>query len=151
MPAELDPVMPAELDPVMPAMAAAPAGEHHDFGDLDPIVEPEAPVYEAPASAAVSRFEIEDVIDAGDPDSMFDLSGLLNPEPAPALAAAPAPAPAPALAREGVTLREPIPLFGGAPLALRDEVANERPGELTDWLSRIRERRAGSVSQLMAG
>jgi hypothetical protein len=132
---ELDPVMPPMEIPAPPEFASVPADELEEYGDLDPIVEPQMPMYEAPSGA--QRFEIEDVIEAGEPDSMFDLAGLLDPEPV----AAPEP----------VMSRQPIPLFGGAPLALRDEMANERPGELGEWLSRIRQRRSESVSQLMAG
>jgi hypothetical protein len=139
-PEELDPVMPPmEAAPLDAVFAKAPAGEPEEFSDLDPIVDPETPMYEAPPS--LPRFEIEDVIDAGDPDSMFDLSGLLDAGPF----TAPEPEPEPVVSRQS------IPLFGGAPLALRDEMANEHTGELSEWLSRIRERRSESMSQLMAG
>jgi tetratricopeptide (TPR) repeat protein len=141
MPAALDPVMDAELDPVMPAPLEAAPPRYDEVGDLDPILEPEVPAYEAPP-AVVSRFEIEDVIEASETDSMFDLAGLLNSEPEPE------PQPEPAAAPDA---RQPISLFGGAPLALRDDIASERSNELTEWLSRVRERRSNSVSQLMAG
>lgn len=148
---ELDPVMPvmpappAELDPVMPMHDAAAAMDFDPVmpaldEDLDPMVEPEVPMYNA-APAGPAPFEIEDVIEAGEPDSLFDLSGVLG--------AAPAPAPVPA-----AMARKPLSVFERAPLALRDDVSDDmsdlHAGELSEWLSRVRQRRAGSVSQYMA-
>jgi len=160
--ADLDPVMPAfaasaaaeEFDPVMPALAPETAPELPDVSsqymsnpleDLDPIFEPEAPLMmsagaagEATLPVPAPQFEIEDVIEAGEPDPMFDLAGLLDAE------LEPAPQPAAAFLK-------PLSSFGREPLALRDDSGDDAAGELHDWLHRIRERRFNSVSQLMAG
>lgn len=145
--ADLDPVMPAPVVSAPLVAAAVPVS----YDDLDPILEPEMPalVMEMrepvmPAFAAETRelelpvlavetsdpmrFEIEDVIDEVEPDSMFDMSGIFADEPAP----------------------QPVSLFARAPLALRDEADEARVDELHDWLSRVRDRRTGSVSQSMA-
>ena len=165
---ELDPLMPpaSDFDPVLapvmetvpvfePVVAAPMAAEliqPEPFEDLDPVVEPEVPVFTAPAIEP-ARFEIEDVIDEIDPDSMFDLSGMFEeravpqPERPSSMSMAPAPAPSPV----PVVVREPISRFGRAPLALRDDADDGRTDELSDWLSRIRDRRSESVSQYMAG
>lgn len=135
-----------DFDPVMPAFEAAAAPElpqvFNQVEDLDPIFEPELSASEPAASAP--HFEIEDVLEAVEPDSMFDLAALTSaaPEPArePALAASPA-----------ALLRKPISAFDRKPLALREDDGEERAGELQEWLSRVRERRFNSVSQLMAG
>jgi tetratricopeptide (TPR) repeat protein len=151
---ELDPVMPVmavmpampamakedELDPVMPALEPevaeyAPA-LFEPAGDLDPIFEPEV-LMESPALETIRPFEIEDVIDAGEPDTMFDLSGLLATN----VIAMPEP-PAP---RKSVTVVE------GAPLALREHADAGRADELSEWLARVRDRRTESMSQYMAG
>lgn len=151
---ELDPeVTPAvasfdDLDPVMPALAGAEVPEAPgQVGDLDPIFEPEAPlmlaasdaIEDAPA-AAPPQFEIEDVLGAGEPDPMFDLSGLFDREPEPLR-----PALTPAI------VRKPVSTLDREPLALRDDGGDGRADELHEWLSRVRERRFNSVSQLMAG
>ena len=117
---ELEPE--AEIDPALPVPMLAAAPDPEAIGDLDPIVEP-------------ARFEIEDVISAGETDSIFDLSVVLAPEPEPEPASAPA----------------PISMFERAPLALRDDTDAGRVDELNDWLSRVRDLRSGSVSQSMAG
>ncbi len=161
---ELDPVMPAfgavsvaadaddevlgdlavpdELDPVMPALEAAHAPDLDLAGDLDPIVEPETPM--APAMTQ-PPFEIEDVIDAGEPDSMFDLSSLFALEldhTVSNVIAMPEP----------VVQRRALPVIvERAPLALRDQAESVQSEELAEWLARVRERRTESVSQYMAG
>ncbi len=98
------------------------------MGDLDPILEP-------------VQFEVEDVIAAVEPDSMFDLSSVLAVEPESAREPRP----------QFADLRQPISLFERAPLALRDEADAERVDELNEWLNRIREERVASVAQYMAG
>ena len=90
--------------------------------DLDPVIA----AHEAP-SLGPSHFALEDVVEH------FALELELEPEPAP------------------VIIRRPVSQFARAPLALRDDAQPERAGELNEWLSRIRERRFDSVSQLMAG
>jgi hypothetical protein len=173
---ELDPeIAPlTNFDPVMPAFEAAPAPGlpqvSNQLEDHDPIFEPEAPVtftvgaademavgeagdltvdedgYDAPPSAA-PHFAIEDVIQAGEPDSMFDLSGLLEGVHEPAHQSdQPL-----QLAHQSTMTRTPISTLDREPLALRDDTGDERAGELHEWLSRVRERRFNSVSQLMAG
>jgi len=150
MPAgELDPVMEPELDPVMPAYEAAAPMDFDPVmpaleaaGELDPFIEPEVPMAMPEAEHAPAlHFEIEDVIEPGEPDEMFDLAGLLGP----------AAVREPAVVREPVAPRRPMSLAAGTPLALRDQSDLESAGELTEWLSRVRERRSESVSQLMAG
>ena len=141
--AEMDPVMPAfepafaeTAAPEMAAPLMATAAVVSEMEDLDPIFEPELALQDAPPSG-VPHFEIEDVLEAGEADSMFDLAGLLD--------APPASAPQPMIVRTALST------FGREPLALRDANADERGGELHEWLSRVRERRFNSVSQLMAG
>ncbi|TAK14321.1 MAG: tetratricopeptide repeat protein [Acidobacteria bacterium] len=125
-----------EADTVMEA-----SSEPEPDGDLDPVVEPDLPAYEAPTIES-PQFEIEDVIDSGESDPMFDLSGLLDPDE-PAQAAQPAqPAPEPP---------RPVSLFERAPLALRDETDASRVNELRDWLDRVQARRTGSMSEYVAG
>lgn len=112
-------------------MEASP--EPEPDGDLDPVVEPDLPAYEAPSIEA-PQFEIEDVIDSGDADAGFDLSSLLDP----VVPAEPEPPP-------------PVSMFERAPLALRDEADESRVSELHDWLNRVRARRAVSMSEYVAG
>jgi hypothetical protein len=104
--------------------------------------------------AAPQQFEIEDVLDAGDSESMFDLSGMFVVDPiidvAPVRASAPASETPATSSRESLLVREPISLFERAPLALRDEVDAGRVDELREWLNRVRDRRHESV-QYMAG
>ena len=117
-----------EADTVMEA-----SSEPEPEGDLDPVVEPDLPDYSA-LPAELPHFEIEDVVDSGDSDATFDLSGLLDPLPT----ADPEPSP-------------PVSLFERAPLALRDETDASRVDELRDWLNRVRSRRSGSMSEYVAG
>jgi tetratricopeptide (TPR) repeat protein len=138
-----------------------PVAEPEALEDLDPIIEPEVPVYAASAAEPAfehfdepAPFQIEDVdqhVDdrAGTTEagSMFDLSGILDLEPAQAQT----PATAPVVAIEPARVDRPISTFDRAPLALRDERDLERVGELQEWLSRVRGRRSDSVSQYMAG
>jgi hypothetical protein len=81
---------------------------------------------------------------------MFDLAGLLDGALEPAQQPFEAPQPL-LLAPQPAIVRKPVSVFDREPLALRDDSGEERAGELHEWLSRVRERRFNSVSQLMAG
>jgi tetratricopeptide (TPR) repeat protein len=102
-------------------------------GDFDPYVEPMSPIETAwtplPGLTRASEpkgFAIEDVIDDSEIHSDFDLSGMLD--------------------------APPVSMFERAPLALRDEVDQQRVDRLHDWLDRVRERRTETVAQYdMAG